>query len=555
MSYVGNTPQYAAFITDTFNGNNSTVAFTMSVAPANTASIIVAVTGVLQDPSTYSVNGLTLTFSQAPPTGTGNISVRYLGIPASGITNTAYRTITEFTATSGQTTFATPSYTVGYINVYINGVRMASSDFTATSGTTVVMASPTFLNDIVVTESFYVSSVLNALSTNGGVINGSLTTAGTATFNSTVTHSAGTANGVAYLNGSKALTTGSALVFDGSNLGLGVTPSAWSIGTAIQVKRASFYTYDNSGVEISQNAAVISGAWQRIGADFATKYAQDTGKHYWFTAPSSTAGSAITWTQAMTLDASGNLGLGTTAPQNKLQVKTTVRPQLSVSYDGTTGLYLEDSTASVGKSWKIATSTAVASALEFYQSTATSGVPVWAATAAMTLDASGNLLVGTTTKNNDGKISISASSALNQGMTIRETSTTNDIYYILFQNSTGGTAGRIEHTGATTVNYTSGSDVRLKTNIVDAGSAKEKIESIKIREFDWITGEHQKFGVIAQELIEVAPEAVCAARTENDYWGVDYSKLVPSLIKYVQEQQALITQLQTDVAALKGVQT
>jgi len=93
------------------------------------------------------------------------------------------------------------------------------------------------------------------------------------------------------------------------NFGLGVTPSAWSIGTALQVKRASFYTYDNSGVEISQNAAVISGAWQRIGADFATKYAQDTGKHYWFTAPSSTAGSAITWTQAMTLNANGALAL------------------------------------------------------------------------------------------------------------------------------------------------------------------------------------------------------------------------------------------------------
>jgi hypothetical protein len=41
------------------------------------------------------------------------------------------------------------------------------------------------------------------------------------------TLSGGTANGVAYLNGSKVLTTGSALTFDGTNLGLGVTPSAW----------------------------------------------------------------------------------------------------------------------------------------------------------------------------------------------------------------------------------------------------------------------------------------------------------------------------------------
>jgi len=303
---------------------------------------------------------------------------------------------------------------------------------------------------------------------------------------------------------------------------------------------------------LTQNA-YFDGAFKYYASSIAAGYYDiGNGVHAWFNAPSGTAGNAITFTQAMTLDASGNLGIGTSSPQSPLQVKSTTRPQLSVSYDGTTGLYLEDSSNSLGKSWKLATSSAVNSQLEFYQSTATSGVPVWSASAAMTLDASGNLLVGTTTKNNDGKISISASSALNQGMTIKETSTTNDIYYILFQNSTGGTAGRIEHTGATTVSYTSGSDVRLKTNIVDAGSAKEKIEAIKIREFDWITGEHQKFGVIAQELIEVAPEAVCAARTENDYWGVDYSKLVPSLIKYVQEQQALITTLTARITALES---
>jgi len=111
MPYVGNQPTTQAFVTDTFNGNGSTTAFTLSVAPATTTSILVAVSGVLQDPSTYSVSGTTLTFSQAPPTGTGNISVRFLGIPASGVVTTAYRTQTEFTATAGQTTFSVPSYT------------------------------------------------------------------------------------------------------------------------------------------------------------------------------------------------------------------------------------------------------------------------------------------------------------------------------------------------------------------------------------------------------------------------------------------------------------
>lgn len=170
MAYIGNNPLSIAFLTDQFSGNGSTVAFTLSVAPANTASILVAVTGVVQDPSTYSVSGTTLTFSAAPPSGTGNISVRYLGIPASGVTTTAYRTVTDSTATAGQTTFTIPSYTVGYLNVYRNGVRLAAADFTATSGTTVVLGTAATAGDTITTESFYVSSVLNAIPATSGSV-------------------------------------------------------------------------------------------------------------------------------------------------------------------------------------------------------------------------------------------------------------------------------------------------------------------------------------------------------------------------------------------------
>jgi hypothetical protein len=169
--YIGNQPLSQAFVTDQFSGNGSTTAFTMSVAPANTASVLVAVSGVLQDPSTYSVSGTTLTFSAAPPSATGNISARYLGIPASGVTTTAYRTITEFTATAGQTTFTPASYTVGFIQVYRNGVLLGSADYTATNGTTVVLAVGATSGDLVTTISFYVSSVLNAIPATAGAVN------------------------------------------------------------------------------------------------------------------------------------------------------------------------------------------------------------------------------------------------------------------------------------------------------------------------------------------------------------------------------------------------
>jgi hypothetical protein len=173
MSYIGNTPISVAFLTDTFSGDGSTTAFTMTVAPANTSSILVAVTGVVQDPSTYSVSGTTLTFSAAPPSGTSNISVRYLGIPASGVTTTAYRTVTDTTATASQTSFTIPSYTVGYVDVFRNGVRLAAADFTATTGTTVVLANACTVGDTVTTESFYVSSVLNAIPATAGSVSDS----------------------------------------------------------------------------------------------------------------------------------------------------------------------------------------------------------------------------------------------------------------------------------------------------------------------------------------------------------------------------------------------
>jgi hypothetical protein len=72
---------YETIIADTFSGNGSTTVFAMSIAPTGSAATFVAISGVLQDPATYSVSGTTLSFTTAPPTGSGNISVRYLGVP------------------------------------------------------------------------------------------------------------------------------------------------------------------------------------------------------------------------------------------------------------------------------------------------------------------------------------------------------------------------------------------------------------------------------------------------------------------------------------------
>jgi hypothetical protein len=145
-------------------------------------------------------------------------------------------------------------------------------------------------------------------------VNGNLTVTGTSTLTGAVTNTAGTANGVAYLNGSKVLTTGTALVFDGTNLGIGVTPSAWA-STAIQLQRASISYNSTLGAnEVSYNAYRSSGSTYNYIAsgDTANIYRQYNGQHLWFTAPSGTAGNPITFTQAMTLTANSNLLIGTT---------------------------------------------------------------------------------------------------------------------------------------------------------------------------------------------------------------------------------------------------
>jgi hypothetical protein len=112
------------------------------------------------------------------------------------------------------------------------------------------------------------------------------------------------------------------------NLGLGVTPSAWSTSLkALQVGLSAsvaartggsgFYFSDNLYMSTDPSTAP-NGIYLYSAA--AATYRIAGGQHFWYNAPSGSAGNAITFTQAMTLDASGRLGIGVTSPSNKLDV-------------------------------------------------------------------------------------------------------------------------------------------------------------------------------------------------------------------------------------------
>ena len=111
------------------------------------------------------------------------------------------------------------------------------------------------------------------------------------------------------------------------NLGLGVTPSAWSAFKAVQVGHGALAaTGTGSGqhnVSVAANAYFDGSSWRYITSSFATEYRQNAGSHQWFIAPSGSENDPISFfTQAMTLDTSGNLLVGTTSATGRLTVKT-----------------------------------------------------------------------------------------------------------------------------------------------------------------------------------------------------------------------------------------
>jgi len=104
------------------------------------------------------------------------------------------------------------------------------------------------------------------------------------------------------------------------NLGLGVTPSAWATGLSLKAFQfsatGSVYNYSFSGnnfTAIADNTYLNSGgSGTYISTNTASQYRQTAGQHQWFSAPSGTAGNAISFTQAMSLFANGNWAVGTT---------------------------------------------------------------------------------------------------------------------------------------------------------------------------------------------------------------------------------------------------
>jgi hypothetical protein len=432
------------------------------------------------------------------------------------------------------------------------------------------------------------------------------------------------------------------------NFGLGVTPSDWTSYKAIQVAARSMFFGLGSETNIANNVYHNVG-FKYVASSAAGLYTIDTNVHKWYrsTDVTPTAGNGITLAQAMTLDANGYLGVGTTpqaggngridllqATSSDSNAGVQVRSFAAGTGDGSTTVPVVRAVNSTAGNWANAkyhayahiwgvggsasSSTAMTldasgnlgigstspamslngstRALYLYKNDTSgaglrlessntnfeiiagdSGVLMYSTgddpirfgtsnTERARIDSSGNLLVGTTSGTSRLVVTTTTGSAstvtfdgsVGNGINIKTTYASTGSLYLNFQNSAGNGTGSISQNGTTTVAYTTSSDYRMKENVAPMTGALAKVSALNPVTYTWKEDGSSGEGFIAHELQEVCPHAVVGEKDAVNEdgsinpQGIDTSYLVATLTAAIQEQQAIIEQMQSRLAALEG---
>ena len=349
--------------------------------------------------------------------------------------------------------------------------------------------------------------------------------------------------------------------FDGSgNLGLGVTPSAWNSSyKVLQVGAGTILSQPGAPavIDVYANAYIDSAfANKYISTAPASHYEQNGGVHRWFNAPSGTAGAAITFTQAMTLNASGNLGIGTTSPVAKLDVVGNIR---------TNGSFLAQINNGVNFNSGSDTNNVITanSGTGCMQYSGFSGHIFYTTNGGSLerarIDSNGNLLVGTNSAGSEiGRLTVKQSADADYGGLRLIAPNSTNVWAIrtgsddnLYFGYIGTAKASINNT---TGNYNTLSDARLKENVKKSAKGLSEILALRSVSYTFIDDEAktEQLGFIAQEVDLVIPEVITAPTASNQYYGLNYAGVVPVLVKAIQEQQALIESLTQRLTALES---
>ena len=225
----------------------------------------------------------------------------------------------------------------------------------------------------------------------------------------------------------------------------------------------------------------------------------------------------------MVIKAAGNVGIGTTAPGNKLHVNG---GEIQVVNGQTGKLLLQNSNN--------------------YLYGDQNGVGIFNAnnnlrlytvgSERMRINSSGYIYVNTGgVEPSASQVGVRITGTQGQSFWNSANSGTSGYNHFNFYNG-NGTVGSIVTSGSATAFNTS-SDYRLKEDLKDFDGL-DKVSKIPVYDFKWKVDDSRSYGVLAHELQKVLPDAVSGEKDEEEMQSVDYSKIVPLLIKSIQELKA-----------------
>jgi hypothetical protein len=497
--------------------------------------------------------------------GSGNVQV--LASKAGNVNVSSFSAgttgLTPNTATTGAVTLA------GTLNVANGGTGVTTS---TGSGNNVLSTSPTLVTPILGTPTSVTLTNATGLPLSTGVTGTLPTTNGGTGLTSF------TANGVVYASSTSALATGSAFVFDGTNVG---------IGTSSPSQKLDVYSASAANVALfragsGQNSflSVIGNGNSFLSTSF--DMIQDTLNQAQLVQRANAPMLFFTNnTERMRISAAGNVGIGTSSPSGPLEVSAAnsiVYSTGTAGYgayyargSGTNNSYIFMGNATSGEQGRITVENGGGMAFSNTSS----------ATERMRLDSSGNLLVGTTSAGAKFVASRSDNDVTHRIWNTLSSGTTSDVSQVLSAQATstlfylhrgytssGSTAvygfradGLIYSAyilgGATTLStdafgniIRTPSDAALKTNVQPIQYGLDTVMKLKPIKHDWVKHINMgdsSIGFIAQDMELEVPEIVTGA----EYKSIDYPKLTAVLTKAIQEQQALIESLTTRLTALE----
>jgi hypothetical protein len=269
--------------------------------------------------------------------------------------------------------------------------------------------------------------------------------------------------------------------------------------------------------------------------------------------------------EAMRINSSGQVGIGTSSPAHRLEVVAAQGTVVVSSSTGTNFSYLASAntggTFLLGMDSSAGTLSGVAYANILWTNNTYPMVFSTNTAERMRITSGGDLLVGTTsTSIVSGWTAkgIAMSGDLTGGaMTINSSSSTGTQYFIGFGRG-GSLCGSIQSTGTNATSYSTSSDYRLKENIAPMTGALAKIAQLKPVTYTWKSDGTKSQGFIAHELQAVMPDCVIGEKDAVDEdgnikpQGVDTSFLVATLTSAIQELNAKVEAQAAEIALLKS---